>query len=168
MIQAIRSNPFCAYYLAFYETFDNVMEYTDDIENADDEPESSLEEALEYCASGIAETWYENGAALVLRNLLVGVHSGSEGTLLSARDVEWKERLHKIEEEFETRTRTLTQEKNTVAPIDGDTYHEDQPPDVKMFAGMFRTAMEMLEEAGELWKTPPSAATNNGLGLSER
>ena len=148
MVRAIRSNPFCAYYLAFYETFDNVMEYTDDIENADDEPESSLEEALEYCASGIAETWYDNGAALVLRNLLVGVHTGGNNNPLSAKDVEWEERLNKIEEQFEARTKT--QEKNTVASTGGESDHEDQPPDVKMFAGMFRTAMEMLEESGEL------------------
>jgi tetratricopeptide (TPR) repeat protein len=51
MVRAIQSNPFCAYYLAFYDTFNGVMEYTEDLAESEDEPQSSLEEAIE-CVPG--------------------------------------------------------------------------------------------------------------------
>jgi lipopolysaccharide biosynthesis regulator YciM len=166
LIRAIRANPFCAYFLAFFDTFTSVMEYTEELEDAQDVAESSFEEALEYCTAEVAKCWQENGAALVLRNLLLGALQGTGSDMLSRKDVEWEERLAKIEKEFDARTASSVDESFVDADPHGegekeevDSFHkssdEDHPhPDLKMFAGMFRTAMEMLEESGELRMLP--------------
>lgn len=55
LMAAVKANVFCAYYIAFFDTFQKVMERTDDIEEDDDiinENEngySPLLEAIEYC-----------------------------------------------------------------------------------------------------------------------
>merc|ERR1712161_41015 len=67
---AIKSNIFCAYYIAFFDSFNKVMEYTEDIENADES--SPLEEAIEYCNSEQMGAWLgTNGATDWVRNFLV-------------------------------------------------------------------------------------------------
>lgn len=61
LIQAIRSNVYCAYMLAFHETFHQVMEYTEDVEDA---PDASLEQAIEYCFSDAMGDWAGTDGAL--------------------------------------------------------------------------------------------------------
>ncbi|GFH52657.1 hypothetical protein CTEN210_09133 [Chaetoceros tenuissimus] len=61
LIQAIRSNVYCAYMLAFHETFHQVMEYTEDVEDA---PDASLEQAIEYCNSDAMGDWAGTDGAL--------------------------------------------------------------------------------------------------------
>jgi tetratricopeptide (TPR) repeat protein len=96
--QAIRANPLCAYYLAFGEVFASAMEFTHDIDESDNEPESSLEEAIEYCNSGEEKKWQESGAADKLRDLLQRAIRGQEAGL-TADDVDWNARLIRLEEE---------------------------------------------------------------------
>ena len=60
MVEAVMSNIFCAYYLVHYkDTFSKVMEYTEELEDAETEPQSSLEEAIEYCGKISARKSFE-------------------------------------------------------------------------------------------------------------
>jgi hypothetical protein len=195
MARAIKSNPFCAYYLAFHETFSNVMEYTDDLQEADDVPQTSLEEAIDYCVSEASKQWTESGAAMDMRNMLLQAAQGKH-KLLASSDIEWSQRLEKIvatyeadlsfdedhtaetelgesrglsadtDQEVEQRSTKLSADleagKDKPAEEETDDEEEDdneeetdeegvETVDVKMYAGMFRTAMEMLQSAGH-WK----------------
>lgn len=170
MIRAIQANPLCAYYLAYYETFSSVMEYTDDVAEADDVPQSSLEEAIEYCSSKMGRDWVTSRAADELRKLLQAARRGALEALPPAA-VEWSDRLRYIESEFEARmAASKDDEASCVADDENNSCHADvarsrsgdesasleeeevdEPPvDVTMFASMFRTAMEMLEKNGQL------------------
>lgn len=102
--QAIRSNPLCAYYLAFLEIFQSAMEYTHEMDDPDNEPESSLEEAIDYCTSGQEKQWQACGADLQVREMLLAALLGQEKEL-SVSDVEWKDRLDKLEQELARRQR---------------------------------------------------------------
>lgn len=163
LVSAVRANPFCAYFLAFYDTFSGVMEYTEDIEDTEDQPQSSFEEALEYCKPSTAKSWQQNGATTFLRSLLRDAAQGSGP--LSTADVDWENRLSKIEQEYDSRIAAdvdgITEkgrENEDSKDVDlvgesgaaesGDEQHDHV--DLKMFSSMFRTAMEMLEESGEL------------------
>jgi tetratricopeptide (TPR) repeat protein len=139
LAQAIRSNVYCAFYIAFHDFFESVMEYTDEIEEAD---EGTLEEAIEYCNSEQWGAWIGTDGAVewvleVLLGATQGRQPGSEGGTLQPSDLEWKERLREIEQLCDREEGTRTGE-------------EDEGVDVAMFAGMFRTAMEMVEDSGEL------------------
>ena len=157
MQMAIKSNPFCAYYLAFYDTFASVMEYTDDVHDAEEGPQTSFEEAIEYCSSGQAELWCKSEANEVLRTLLVQAKQTKIATneeALSSEDVGWEEKLSRIEEHYDALDNTKAEEMDGE---DGDG-HGDAPDsdaaldqlDVRMYAGMFRTAIEMIESAGQI------------------
>lgn len=142
MTCAIRNNPFCAYYLAFYETFDGVFEYQNELQEADDIPQSSLEEAIEFCSTGAGEMWRTNGADQILQRILLealqrppqDVATGG----LTWKDLEWKSRLEKME---------LAYEKQKDEDSD-----DEEGPDISMYAEMFRTSMDMLEQAGKIPK----------------
>jgi hypothetical protein len=142
MVSAVRNNPFGAYYLAFYETFDQVFEYQDELQEADDIPQSSLEEAIEYCTS-VGKMWKSNGADRILKRLILDTlqqeaKDGDSTSELTWRDLEWKIRLAKIEEAYEK------QRNNDDNAPEG--------PDISMYAEMFRTSMDMLEQAGTIPK----------------
>jgi hypothetical protein len=158
---AIQSNVFCAYYLSFHDTFSSVMEYTDELEESD-EPQSSLEEAIEYCCSEHAQFWLDvEDAVGCLKRLLLQSRSGNGSALLSPSDVEWSQLLDKIVE-ARTSVLTVTGDAGGTLPTErkgetGESLGNDSTGDVhrptvdiEMFAGMFRTAMEMLDDAGEL------------------
>lgn len=157
--RAIQINPFCAYYLAFYDTFSSVMEYTHDLEEAEDEPESSLEEAIEYCccSSNQPKSWsMVPGALEILRETLRKAIKGDHRSL-TREDVACEPRLAKIEEEFKARVANAALDADDAdAQEEGgeeENNEEDshnQGPDVLMYAGMFRTAIEMLKEAGKI------------------
>ena len=129
MVAAVQSNVFCAYYLVHYnETFSKVMEYTEELEDAETEPQSSLEEAIEYCGNGMDSAmamWQQNPKALdALRAVL-------KSDLLSIQDLDWSGRLQSIEDEFHRHSS-----------------EEEDGVDLSMYAGQFRTAMEMLDDTG--------------------
>ena len=203
---AIKANPLCAYYLAFLDVFQSTMEYTHELEESDNEPESSLEEAIEYCTSGQEKGWRDSGADVKLREILLRSILGQEDRITQS-DVDWDDRLNKLEEELARRQRLRHVEeagyygpgvsdedgdtKDVVGTTDEDgdtkdavgTTDEDQQEsekgnsgtdeqqcddlegetegsgendnedegelvDVLMYIGMFRTAMEMVEEEG--------------------
>jgi tetratricopeptide (TPR) repeat protein len=189
MVRAIQANPFCAYYLAFYDTFNGVMEYTEDLAESEDEPQSSLEEAIEYCSSEQVPMWLDSKANLTLKNILVRAAQGNHSRL-KASELEWSDRLVRIEEESdriakeaalredeeeeesddradedrsedeedvqeEERQRRKQKDRSEEDEGEDEEDHSDEDEeevkvDVRMYAGMFRTAMEMLEESGQL------------------
>ena len=150
LAKAIRANVFCAYYLAFSETFDTVMEYTDDIEESHEE---SLEEAIEYCCSEQRGAWTETeGSIEWLREaILRALHGGNVAGLTKA-DLEWENRLDHLVEAQE----------NDEDTDDADN-EEAESHDLKMFAGMFITGMEMLQEAGAFTNTVPDPTVEGGV-----
>jgi hypothetical protein len=205
--QAIRFNPFCAYYLAFWNTFAGVMEYTHELEQGEDgddaPPQSSLEEAIQYCSSNDnqqAKRWIAMGGYVALREILLQTIQTKHPTL-TRTDVDWNTRLVKLEqfcqeqedaeaaiaaavaaneqqqEENDDKNHTMdsssleaaTDKKDeqqeeaayssSSSHNDGDddddeksngstSSESDVPPkvDLAMFVGMFRTAMEMVQE----------------------
>lgn len=166
--QAIRANVFCAYHIAYHGTFERVVEYTEDIEDA---PEETLEEAIEYCCSEQMGAWVgTEGAIDFLRNVILKtLHYRNDvaNGALSRSDLEWSEKLKKIEDDYEEEMKRITDENDE---MNDDEQHDDdndqnddqqeksegdesdQEADVLMYAGMFRTAMDMLEDAGEFLK----------------
>jgi len=151
--QAVQSNIFCAYYLAHYDTFANVMECTEDLEDADHEPQTSLEEAIEYCNdndSSAALLWRQNPRALATLRSVLHHGGGCDGSppLLSTTDLDWDARLTKIEDEFHQRQRQQSSEEDESA--DGGGCGASLLVDLGMYARQFRTAMEMIGDAGDL------------------
>lgn len=127
--QAVSMNPFCAYYLAFYDTFSRVLEYADEIQEVDDTPQTSFEEALEYCTTdGVADQWK--------------IYANELRAVVCREKPDWRDRLRLIEEECEARMMGNGNEE--------DGNHEGSSLDMKMYIGMFRTAMEMIQETGQL------------------
>eukprot|EP00543_Licmophora_paradoxa_P014982 CAMPEP_0202470376 /NCGR_PEP_ID=MMETSP1360-20130828/81431_1 /ASSEMBLY_ACC=CAM_ASM_000848 /TAXON_ID=515479 /ORGANISM="Licmophora paradoxa, Strain CCMP2313" /LENGTH=132 /DNA_ID=CAMNT_0049096063 /DNA_START=193 /DNA_END=591 /DNA_ORIENTATION=+ len=129
------------------------MECVDEIDGAtEDDP---LEEAIEYCNSEQLDAWRGTPGAMewVRSNIIQALqqqqpplgttpHSEPPKSLtlsLSASDLEWEAKLMKLEKEGE--------EVRQYYYNDDDG---DDAVDVVMFAGMFRTSMEMIEEAGLL------------------
>ena len=152
LAHAIKANIFCAYYLAFFDTFNDVMDYTDDIEDAHEG--SPLEEAIEYCNSEQMGAWHGTEGALdwIRQVLLRALHSDSvaNGELVPS-DLEWRKPLVAVKEQTETEQEDDDEEDKDSS--DGHTSEDEvSTADVQMFAGMFETAMEMLEEGGSLNK----------------
>lgn len=143
LAQAVRANIYCAYYLAFGETFDSVVEYAEEIEDATDQ--EPLEEAIEYCNSEQRQAWEdEDGAQLWLQQTILAVNKkGSETNGLNPSDLDWKTALQQMEEAAEAAREA---EEATEEEEDDALADDESVVDVLMFAGMFRTAMEMIED----------------------
>jgi len=140
---AITSNIYCVFYLSFHDTaFNNdVMEYTEDIE---DVPEGTLLEAIEYCTSEQLAIWNKtNGAIQWLRVQLMSIW----------KDLDWEKCLKKEEDDGRDDS-VMEENKNDHADEDEEgedvDNEEEDDIDVSMYAGMFRTGMEMLIENGQL------------------
>jgi len=128
---AISSNAYCIFYLSFQDVFQDVMEYTEDIEDAE---EGSLLEAIEYCNSEQIGLWNKCGGVEWLTLKLGGVW----------RDLDWEGCLKEEEN-------VGGGENNDEGDDDDDGEDsEEEDLDVSMYAGMFRTGMEMLIESGQL------------------
>lgn len=182
MRDAIRANPLCAFYVAFFETaFDSAMELTHELDGNDEEeeeeqqqqqqpPESSLEEAIDYCTSNGHErvqAWQACGADAQLRNLLLRAVQGQDEGGLTPQDVDWQDRLDKLQQAVEESQRQETKESDIDdanadnkesskssaddAPEADEDYGDgDELPviDLSMYIKMYQTAMEMVEEEG--------------------
>jgi tetratricopeptide (TPR) repeat protein len=155
LASAIKSNIFCAYYLAFFDLFRGVMEHTDEIEDADES--SPLEEAIEYCNSEQLGAWKGTEGAMewiqqVMKNVLNGGSIRKNDDELTAMDLDWRGPLAKVQEIHSQNA----DDKKDVHAADKDDDGEDREDeeesaaDVAMFATMFETAMEMLEDSGRL------------------
>jgi hypothetical protein len=136
-VMAVKVNVFCAFYLAFGGNFDDAIEYAEEIEDATEE--EPLEEAIEYCNSEQRQTWEnEPGLQLWIRELILEVlKEKKERRGLTPADLDWKTSLHRIE-----KAATAVRAEEEV----GEELGDEDEVDVLMFAGMFRTAMEMVEE----------------------
>ncbi|VEU33561.1 unnamed protein product [Pseudo-nitzschia multistriata] len=138
MVEAIKSNIFCAYYIAFFDDFYQVMEYVDEIEDAHES--SPLEEAIEYCNSEQLGAWKGTEGAMewakrfLLR--LVNDESTHGRYGISASDLDWRKAI--------SDTREMHPSSSSV---DSD---DESVVDVEMYSNMFETAMEMLEDSGAL------------------
>ncbi|CAB9512188.1 expressed unknown protein [Seminavis robusta] len=138
LLRAFAGNPLCAYYLAFADFFHQYMEYTDDIEDADD----PLGQAIEYCHDEQMGMWMGTEGAL----------QWVQDTLLRAKaDFDWNRRLEMIEAE----QKANGEDDQNGEEEDEEESQEDQA-DLLMFVGMFRTTMEMLEANGSLARVPPA------------
>merc|ERR1712238_604928 len=154
---AIKSNIFCAYYIAFFDSFNKVMEYTEDIENADES--SPLEEAIEYCNSEQMGAWLgTNGATDWVRNFLVrnlNSDSNSERENLPVSDLNWRKALCKTQETHATNVELVARDYKDDSKDDDESDCEDDESsvDIEMYATMFETTMEMVEASGVFRKT---------------
>jgi hypothetical protein len=138
IIQAIKSNIFATYYLCYYETFIVAMEFTEEFHDAEDEPQSTFEEALEYCSSSYGAHWHKTkGAIATLQRIL---HQNQSD--FSPSDLDWKDRLSQIESQYLARRGR----DNKDFDESGDDLHYSGQ-DIPMFAGMFRTAMDMVNDS---------------------
>jgi len=153
---AIRANIYCAYYLAFGNNFfDDVMEYVEEIVDATEE--EPLEESIEYCNSEQRQSWEENDGAvewvqavildtLQDKNNDTDMDQSTSSTLpLSKEDLDWRGALQQLE-----KAAKADFERQEEGHINPNNNSDDQEPleevDALMFSGMFRTAMEMVEE----------------------
>lgn len=149
--KAIEANKFCAYYIAFHGTFEKVVEYGDEIEDADP---GTLEEAIEYCHSEQMGFWVgtEDAVAWVRASLLRILHEPRDSNtwVESTRShlESWEHDLSKIENPTQA-----AKKEATGANDSSDSEGDGEEPDVVMYAGMFRTAWDMLQDAGEFLKT---------------
>ncbi len=142
--QAIRSNVFCAYYISFHETFDKVMEYTEDVEDAND---GTLEQAVEYCNSEQMGSWIGTEGAIdwIRSKLNEGERklSRTNENDLIQKDLNWEE--------------VLESQHNTCGTDGNDNngkYENEETSDQtdsKMFGGMFQVGMEILTDAGKIY-----------------
>jgi hypothetical protein len=156
LVTAIQTNIYCAYYLAFWESFQNAMDYTDEIEDATDE--HPLEEAIEYCNSeqGYGAWRGTEGALEWIQEVVISTLKGNSNGVLSFKDLEWKDKLKAIKEEYEANAKLEddADEDDDSKSAGEDEEHSDDEEETKvdgaMFAGMFETAMEMLEDSGDL------------------
>ena len=134
-------------------------EYTEEVEDAHEE--SPLEEAIEYCNSEQMGAWQgTDGACEWVRSVILKVLKGQSvsGGVLSLSDINcWKDKLDQIKEEYaafmeEQKLANCVDEEISDGGSDeeGEEDDDEMVVDVNMFAGMFETAMEMLQEAGEL------------------
>ena len=137
---AVRANVYCAFYLAFGDSFDSAIEYAEEIEDATDE--EPLEEAIEYCNSEQRQAWEDaDGLQKWLRTSILAVlKEKKEKFGLTPADLDWETPLKRME----TAARAARAEEDDGTEDDVDDTEEEV--DVLMFAGMFRTAMEMVED----------------------
>lgn len=159
LVDAIKSNIFCAYYLAFFDNFTEVMDYTEDIEDADDD--SPLEQAIEYCNSEQVGAWKgTEGAMDWVKNFVVRVlsnESTSKEQNLTVSDLDWREALSKTRKTNGANDDDMDDKKSSDGDDDGDDGDDNDGDDddesvvdIEMYATMFETAMEMLEDSGAL------------------
>ena len=147
LVNAIKANIFCAYCIAFYDTFEKVMECTEDIEDA---PDGSLEQAIEYFSSEQLGSWVgTEGAIIWIRKTLVEALSrdSKQNSELNIHDIEWEQKINRIEMEYETISRQNEIEEDE--SVD-DSLNNPEEPDIVMFAGMFRVGMDMISDSGAL------------------
>lgn len=142
--KAIRSNIFCAYYIAFHDKFSNVMEFTDEVEDAEN---GTIEQAIEYCNSEQIGSWLgTEGAIQWIQTVLLRCIHGEEiaGGMFDTLQLDWDKKLTEIENNYEMEQIGNGNENCA----DDDAEDAEDKIDVLMYTGMFRTAMDMLQDDG--------------------
>lgn len=168
LVRAIQGNVYCAYYLAFADFFHKCMEFTDEINDAGDD--CPLEEAIEYCDSEQMGMWIGTDGALEwLQNTLLRTLHGQQvanGALTKA-DLEWKRKLGELEKEVKAQKEADQEDEGEEddmhsedegaedgSQLEDERAEAEEEVDTLMYAGMFRTTMEMLEANGSFAQAP--------------
>jgi len=162
--RAIDANVYGVYYLAYYETFDKIMEYAEEL---DDERDSTLGQAIEYCNSEQIHHWARIDGALewihlVIQNALQRNTDDSTNNDIPSHVVKkkylgWEEKLKREEETLQLNERERLRKyhmkgkinekykgnvKNCL--INDETIFSNGRKDFLMYTGMFRTAMSVI------------------------
>lgn len=156
LARAIQANVFCAYYLAFTDTFVDAMDYVDEIEDANED--SPLEEAIEYCNSEQMGAWQgtEGACKWIQSFILKGLQniSGIADGALTKDDLDWRLKLSEVRQQYEESQSSEHGDNDECKEESGsnsdDEGSEDEMiVDLGMFLGMFETAMEMVEDSDD-------------------
>jgi tetratricopeptide (TPR) repeat protein len=161
LTQAIKSNVFCAYYLAFWSSFEGILEHAEEIMDATED--FPLEEAIEYCNSeqGYGAWQGTEGAVDWIKEVILTTLNGASAYGLSRENLAWKEKLLAIKASYEENAEPSEggdedeEEKSDSEPQDDESDSEDAEDeesevDGAMFAEMFGLAMEMLQDSGKI------------------
>jgi len=158
--QAIRGNVYLAYMLAWPETFQKALEYTEEIVENGDHPQGSVLEAIEYACSTDEDRgmgmWISTEGSLdwvrcvILRILTTNTGDAQNKSVLT----NWETGLNREEEEYERLQKEVKGEGGEDNNDESQDSSDEQEPDTFMYAGMFRTAMDWLQDAGEFLKSP--------------
>ena len=158
---AIRGNVYVAYYLGWKDTFDKAMEYTADVVEYGDGNPGSIMEAVEYYGCGDMEEEDERGLATWLgtegslewvRSFVLRILNSTDNDAdLKAILSSWETKLAKEEESYEQEKES---DSGNDEQVSVDQHEEEEEPDLLMYSGMFRTAMDWLQDAGEFIKSP--------------
>lgn len=174
LAKAIRGNVYVAFFLGWPQMFEKAMEYTEELVERGDSPSGSILEAIEYGCSmnedkGLGMWVGTDGSLEWVRSMILKVlNSGDENSDASSEDrlmkadlMIWESKLAKEEEEYERERNEKEDmkaaEKNDESDNEESSKHDEEDeeePDSLMYAGMFRTAMDWLQDAGEFLQAP--------------
>ena len=168
LAKAIRGNVYVAFFLGWPEMFEKAMEYTEELVERGDSPSGSILEAIEYgcCVNedkGLGMWGGTDGSLEWVRSVILKVLNSNDNEISDARDnltkedlMSWESKLAKEEEEYEReRNEREDMKANESDNEESSNPDEDEEePDSLMYAGMFRTAMDWLQDAGEFLQTP--------------
>jgi len=176
LTKAIRGNVYVAFFLGWPQMFAKAMEYTEELVERGDSPSGSILEAIEYgcCVNqekGLGMWEITDGSLEWVRSVILKVFNASddessdanaEDRLTKADLMSWESKLAKEEEEYERERNEKEEMKATEeVSVSGDDEssnrdedEDEEEPDSLMYAGMFRTAMDWLQDAGEFLQAP--------------
>ena len=168
LAKAIRGNVYVAFFLGWPEMFEKAMEYTEELVERGDSPSGSILEAIEYgcCVNedkGLGMWGGTDGSLEWVRSVILKVLNSNDNEICDAGDnlakedlMSWESKLAKEEEEYEReRNEREDMKANESDNEESSNPDEDEEePDSLMYAGMFRTAMDWLQDAGEFLQTP--------------
>mmetsp|Transcript_9369 Transcript_9369/g.20149 ORF Transcript_9369/g.20149 Transcript_9369/m.20149 type:complete len:593 (-) Transcript_9369:190-1968(-) len=170
LTKAIRGNVYVAFFLGWRDTMDNAMEYTEELVEYGDCDSGSILEAIEYACStgedkGMGMWEGTEGSLEWVRSVILRVLNdddrvcADQDSLTKADLLSWETKLSKEEESFDEKRNEQEEIQKTEDDIEGG--RNDQEPDLLMYAGMFRTGMDWLQDAGDFLKSPSYAYLND-------
>ena len=174
LAKAIRGNVYVAFFLGWPQMFEKAMEYTEELVERGDSPSGSILEAIEYGCSvnedkGLGMWAGTDGSLEWVRSVILKVlnsddengDANPEDKLVKADLMIWERKLATEEEDYERERNEKEQMKANEETNESDneesSYREEddeEEPDSLMYAGMFRTAMDWLQDAGEFLQAP--------------
>jgi len=190
LTKAVRGNVYVAFFLGWPQMFAKAMEYTEELVERGDSPSGSILEAIEYgcCVNqekGLGMWEITDGSMEWVRSVILKVFNTSndessdanaEDRLTKADLMSWESKLAKEEEEYERERNEkedvkATEEVCTSGNDESSNHVEDEgddEPDSLMYAGMFRTAMDWLQDAGEFLQAPSFDYINSKDNTDEK
>ena len=174
LAKAIRGNVYVAFFLGWPQMFEKAMEYTEELVERGDSPSGSILEAIEYGCSvnedkGLGMWAGTDGSLEWVRSVILKVlnsddengDANPEDKLVKADLMIWERKLALEEEDYERERNEKEQMKANEETNESDNEEsshreedDEEEPDSLMYAGMFRTAMDWLQDAGEFLQAP--------------